>query len=235
MTGAASGIGRRIAEDLVNSGAHVIAVDRDAQGLQFWSGESNVRTFQCDLSDTAATEQAFDGLEEVDFLVNAAGIAIFEPILELSASTWDVTTAVNCRAPVLLTQSFARQCIARGVGGAVVNISSQSSTIAVSDNHLAYSASKAMMDQITRGSAVSLAPHGIRVNAVRPTVVRTELAMKAHGEEGFQRLAQKIPLGRVAEPSDVSSVVLYLLSDGAGMITGESVRVDGGFVVDKKA
>ena len=117
VTGAASGIGRQIAQDLADAGAHVIAVDRDAAGLASWDQHPHATALVCDLSDAEATGRAFEGLDEVDYLVNAAGVAIFEPVLELSVETWDVTTAINNRAPVQLTQAFAKQVHApRGMG-----------------------------------------------------------------------------------------------------------------------
>merc|ERR1719230_713319 len=102
---------------------------------------------------------------------------------------------VNARATWFLTQPVAKGMVARGSGGSIVNISSQSSSVVVSDRHLAYSTSKAAVDHITRSTAIALAKHGVRVNAVNPTVVRTELAVKAHGEDGLARMAAKVPLG----------------------------------------
>merc|ERR1740121_875099 len=118
---------------------------------------------------------------------------------------------------------------ARG-GGAVVNISSQSSTVVVSERHLCYSVSKAAIDHVTRSAAICLAKDNVRVNAVNPTVVRTELSIQAHGEEGLARMAEKVPLQRICEPHHVADAVLFLLSDRASMITGVTLPVDGGFL-----
>merc|ERR1711937_1131260 len=121
---------------------------------------------------------------------------------------------VNARATWFLTQELGKTMASRGFGS-VVNISSQSSSVAVSDRHLLYSTSKGAVDQITRCAAYALAKSNVRVNAVNPTVVRTQLAISAHGEEGLRKMAAKVPLGRICEPDDVADAVLYLLSDRA--------------------
>ena len=115
-----------------------------------------------------------------------------------------------------------------------MNISSQSSTIALLD-HLTYSASKATVDHVTRIMAYELAPHGLRVNAVNPTVVCTALAARAWGEAGLAKMAKKVPLGRLAQPLDVANAVLFLLGDDSAMITGTMLPVDGGFLTGPPA
>mmetsp|Transcript_59736 Transcript_59736/g.94250 ORF Transcript_59736/g.94250 Transcript_59736/m.94250 type:complete len:180 (-) Transcript_59736:45-584(-) len=169
---------------------------------------------------------------QVDMLVNAAGIAVFETFGEQTLEVWDKTMDINARPVWFLTQEIGKGMADRGFGS-IVNISSQSSSIVVSDKHLAYSTSKAAVDHITRMSSYALAKSNVRVNAVNPTVVRTELAVKAHGEEGLKKMAAKVPLGRVCEPQDVADAVLYLLSDRASMITGVTLPVDGGFVISR--
>merc|ERR1712039_504035 len=126
----------------------------------------------------------------------------------------DKTMDINARATWFLSQQMANGMMARG-GGAIVNMSSQSSSVVVSDRHLAYSTSKAAVDHITRSTAIALAKHGVRVNAVNPTVVRTELAVKAHGEDGLARMAAKVPLGRICEPNHVADADLRLSSSGS--------------------
>merc|ERR1712217_460441 len=123
----------------------------------------------------------------------------------------------------------AEGMIARG-GGAIVNISSQSSTVVVGPGHTCYSTSKAAVDHITRSTAINLAAKNVRCNAVCPTVVRTALAVNAHGEEGLKKMADKVPLQRICEPDDVADVVLFLLSDRARMVTGVTLPIDGGFL-----
>jgi len=230
VTGAARGIGREIAVALHKHGAQVVAMDREAALLQALADEIGCIALPCDLSDTEAIGVAVTAAGKVDMLVNVAGVAIFQQFLEATVDVWDTTMDVNARATWLLTQQVAKGMVARGSGGSVVNISSQSSSVVVSDKHLAYSTSKAAVDHITRSAAISLAKDNVRVNAVNPTVVRTELAINAHGEEGLKKMASKVPLGRICDPHHVADAVLFLLSDRAAMITGVTLPVDGGFI-----
>lgn len=230
VTGAANGIGRCIARTLARHCKRVVAVDRDLAGLQGFAKEvPNCSVHQCDLGSPESMKALVESAGQVDLLVNAAGVAIFQTFGEQTAEVWNLTMDVNTRAAWFLTQEFGKGMASRRFGS-VVNISSQSSTVAVSDRHLIYSTSKAAIDQVTRCSAYALAKSKVRVNAVNPTVVRTDLAVKAHGEEGLKRMSQKIPLGQICEPEDVADTVLYLLSDRARMITGVTVPVDGGFL-----
>jgi NAD(P)-dependent dehydrogenase (short-subunit alcohol dehydrogenase family) len=209
----------------------VAAVDRDSAALEALRQElpDKVIPFTCDLQDLEALKKTAEQVGAVDFLVNVAGIAIFQQFFDGTPEVWDKTMDINARATWFLSQQMANGMMARG-GGAIVNMSSQSSSVVVSDRHLAYSTSKAAVDHITRSTAIALAKHGVRVNAVNPTVVRTELAVKAHGEDGLARMAAKVPLGRICEPNHVADVVLFLLSDRAAMITGVTLPVDGGFL-----
>lgn len=232
VTGASRGIGREITSQLANHGAQVFAVDRDMAMLTTHEQEAGCKPLVCDLSDAKQISDLINNVGAVDMLVNCAGIAKFEEFLEAKLETWDVTMDINARAIFLLIQGLSKGMKERG-GGAVVNISSQSSSVVVSTKHLCYSTSKAAVDHITRNSAIALASSGIRVNAVNPTVVSTELAIQAHGVEGLKKMAAKVPLGSVCTPSDVANAVLFLLSDHARMITGVTLPVDGGFVASR--
>lgn len=233
VTGAASGIGRCIALCIARHGAKVLAVDRNEADLKRLEEEMPLCTpFPCDLSDVPAMRSMIAEAGRIDMLVNAAGIAVFETFGEQTLEVWDKTMDINARPVWFLTQEIGKGMAERG-SGSIVNISSQSSSVVVSDKHLAYSTSKAAVDHITRMASYALAKSNVRVNAVNPTVVRTELAIKAHGEEGLKKMAAKVPLGRVCEPQDVADTVLYLLSDRASMITGVMLPIDGGFVVSR--
>ena len=141
---------------------------------------------------------------------------------------WNLILAVNTTAPLVVAQEVARNMIERKVAGAIVNVSSQASLVAL-PGHTAYCASKAALDSLTRTMAQELGPHGIRVNSVNPTVILTEMA--AHWLEPAKRdpMLAQIPLRRFGTPPDVAHMVAFLLSDSAAMITGAEIKVDGGF------
>eukprot|EP00419_Tripos_fusus_P046626 CAMPEP_0172824276 /NCGR_PEP_ID=MMETSP1075-20121228/17903_1 /TAXON_ID=2916 /ORGANISM="Ceratium fusus, Strain PA161109" /LENGTH=319 /DNA_ID=CAMNT_0013665535 /DNA_START=29 /DNA_END=988 /DNA_ORIENTATION=+ len=234
VTGAASGIGLQVARRLVVEGAHVVLVDRDAKSLEQAALEmgGTAQAVPCDLRDLDGTGKALEAagiVGKVDMLVNCAGVAIMEPFFEITQNAWDTTMDVNVRAMLFMSKLLAKGMVSRG-GGTIVNISSQSSTVVVGPNHTCYSASKATVDHITQSIAINLAADNVRCNAVNPTVVRTNLAVKAHGEEGLAKMAKKIPLQRICQPDNVADAVLFLLSDRASMITGVSLPVDGGFL-----
>ncbi len=139
--------------------------------------------------------------------------------------------AVNVRAVLVVSQVVAAGMIARGQGGAIVNLSSQASLIALAD-HAAYCASKGALDQLTRVMALELGPHQIRVNAVNPTATLTAMGAMAWGNPAKgDPLRAKIPLGRFAQPRDVAHAVAYLLSDQADMIHGVTLPIDGGYTI----
>jgi len=144
---------------------------------------------------------------------------------------FDHLIAVNTRAPLIIAQEYARHRIALGGGGAIVNLSSRSSFTGFAD-HAAYCASKGALDAMTRVMANELGPHGIRVNCVNPAVTLTAMAVKAWSDpkKSIPMLA-RMPLGRFIEPDEVAEVVLFLLSDGAAMVTGVALPIDAGFGV----
>jgi len=230
VTGAGNGVGRCIAERLCQTGASVLAVDRDEEALKDLCDQQPLcKAVPCDLADLDSLRNVVAQAGVVDLLVQAGGILILQPFGEQTPDVWDATLDINSRAVWFLTHEIGKGMASRGQG-AVVNISSQSSSVAVSEKHMAYSTAKAAVDQITRLAAYALAKSNVRVNAVNPTVVRTALAVKGHGEEGLKKMAAKVPLGRICEPDDVADACLYLLSDRARMITGVTLPVDGGFI-----
>jgi L-xylulose reductase len=231
VTGAGKGIGREIASMLHRFNARVVALSRTEKDLQTLKEEIGCETILAELGDAGAARQAAEQAGEIDLLVNNAAIAILEPFLKTTAEAWDKTMAVNLRAVMIVSQVVASQMIERGVAGAIVNVSSMASFQALHD-HAAYCASKAGLDQLSAVMAVELGQHGIRVNSVNPTVVLTEMGKRAWSDpvKGAPMLA-RIPLGRFAECEDIASVVCFLLTDGAAMLNGLALRIDGGFLV----
>lgn len=162
--------------------------------------------------------------------MNNAGIALLQPFLETTVEDFDRVMAVNARAVMVVSQVIARGMVERGNGGAIVNVSSQSSSHAVLD-HAAYCASKGALDQLTRVMALELGPHQIRVNAINPTVTMTPMGELAWSDPAkSEPIMARIPLQRFAQPRHTAEAVAYLLSDHADMINGVMLPLDGGFL-----
>lgn len=236
VTGATKGIGRDIALAFAKAGATVYATGRNAAELATLSAEiassgGLCRTYAADLADagacTAMAEKADAESGGIDILVNNAGISFPERIVDLDVQHWDTTLAVNLRAPALTTRVVAGGMMERG-RGVIVNISSNACMAGI-DEHAAYCASKFGLDGLTKVMAVELGPHGIRVNAVAPTVVLTPMGTQVWGDAAkADPVKAKIPLGRFLEPREVTDVVLFLASEAAAMIHGETILIDGG-------
>jgi NAD(P)-dependent dehydrogenase (short-subunit alcohol dehydrogenase family) len=237
VTGAAQGIGAACARRLTADGAAVALWDVDATHAQALADElraAGFKTFaqRCDVSrksdvDAAlvATQQA---LGPVNALVNNAGIFKAADFLDITEADWDAVIDVNLKGSFLVAQAVARAMVAAG-GGAIVNMSSVNGTMAI-PSIASYNASKGGVDQLTRVMALALADRGVRVNAVGPGTIATELARAAvlGSDEARARILSRTPLRRLGEPAEVADAVAFLLSDAASYITGEIVYVDGG-------
>lgn len=231
VTGASSGIGRAVAVQLAQSGASVTAMGRNIAALDALHAEAGCTSLVIDVGDAVALERALAPLPAFDLVVNCAGIALLESALDLQAESFDAVMAVNARAAALIASRCGKAMIAAGVRGSIVNVSSQASLVAL-DAHLCYCASKAAMDAITRSLCLEFGPHGIRVNSVNPTVTLTPMAEAAWADPAKSAAALKnIPMGRFAEVEEVVAPILFLLSDGASMVSGVALPVDGGYTI----
>lgn len=231
VTGASKGIGRATAQLLAARGAAVIAMGRDEQDLAALQRTTGCRTITADLASAAATRAAARTALPCDAVVNCAGTAALEPFTEMTVETFDYVMAVNTRAPMIIAQEYARDRIGRGLPGAIVNVSSDAAFFGVID-HAAYCASKAGLDAMSRVMANELGPKGIRVNCVNPSITLTDMGRKAWSDPAkAQPRLDRMPLGRFLEPGEVAEAIVYLLSGRAAMITGVSLRVDGGLAV----
>lgn len=230
ITGAGKGIGREIALFMASCGASVVAVSRTAADLISLQQQIGCETIVANLAHADEALQAAQTAGKIDLLVNNAGISIPQSFLETTVEAFDETMAVNVRAAFIISQVIARGMIERGQGGAIVNVSSQSSMIGLAD-HTAYCASKGALDQLTRVMALELGPHQIRVNSVNPTITLTPMADMAWSDpQKSAPMKSRISLGRFAKPIDVAHAVAYLLSEQADMIHGAIVPIDGGFL-----
>ena len=238
VTGASKGIGVAICDVLADAGADIVAVARDRDGLA--AIERNVTSkgrrclaVEADLASAeapaAVAKAALDAFGAVHILVNNAGIARNAPLVEATLADWELTQAVNLRAPFLLSQALAPQMIARK-SGKIINVSSQTSSIVALVDHGAYAASKGGLNALTMVMTAEWAPHNIQCNAVNPTVILTPMGEQVWGppEKGGPMLA-KIPAGRFGKPIEVADAVLFLASSASDMINGSTILVDGGY------
>lgn len=235
ITGGAAGIGLAIAERYLQNGARVALLDRVPQVAEV-ARQLDAKAalgVVADVTDAASVERAVAQIEahfgRLDVLVNSAGIVALHPAEELPEAAWDATLAVNLKGVFLTSQAVGRRFI-RQRGGSIINLASQAGVVAL-PNHLAYCASKAGVIGLTQVLALEWGPHNVRVNAISPTVVLTELGRKAWSGEMAEQMKQKIPLRRFAEPQDIAASALFLAGDAAAMITGANLVVDGGYTI----
>ncbi|UCF97805.1 MAG: SDR family oxidoreductase [Spirochaetaceae bacterium] len=236
ITGATKGIGRDIASSFARAGCALGITGRSEKDLRELADEARgtgvrCETYKADLSiaeECIAMAEHFVSLFPViDILVNDAGLSFPEKLIDLDVAHWDTTLAVNLRAPALISKVIAKKMIARG-HGAIINVSSNASLAGI-EEHAAYCASKFGLDGLTKVMAVELGPCGIRVNAIAPTVVLTPMGAQVWGDpKKADPVKAKIPLGRFAQPSEVTAAAFFLASEGAGMIHGETLVIDGG-------
>jgi len=238
VTGGTRGIGRAIAHQLADQGYDLVlnylrnrtaaketAAELEAKGVR-------VHLMKANVGDVSKIKELFSQIEQecgrLDILVNNAASGVLRPLMELEESHWDWTMEINSKALLFCAQEAAKLMMKTGEGGKIVSLSSLGS-IRVLENYTAVGVSKAALEALTRYLAVELAPHNIVVNAVSGGAVDTDaLRHFPNREELLQSSANRTPAGRIVEPEDLANAVMFLLSDKAWMVRGQTLIVDGG-------
>jgi len=229
VTGASGSIGGATVRQLLDRDADVIASGRDDEALEAMSSQLGVKSLPFDLTSEPEVEAAMADLD-VWGVVNCGGFGgeIATP-MDADIAVFDKVISINTRGALLVTKYASRSMIRAGLGGSIVNVSSQAALVALY-GHISYAASKAALDSITRVSALELGPHGIRVNSVNPTVVMSEMSASYWGQEHIEKpFLGSMPLGRWATEEEIAAPIVFLLSDEASMITGVTLPIDGGY------
>lgn len=237
VTGGSKGIGKDIALTFAKLKANVIITGRNEEALQKAVNELQSENPKCigvsgDLSDLSVIDElirkVINTFGTIDVLVNNAGVNIAKPAMDVTESDWDTVLDLNLKSVFFASQAAAKHMLVQK-SGKIINIASQMAFVGYY-NRAAYCASKGGLVQLTKALAVDWAEHGITVNAVAPTFVETEFTEKMFTDKKFKADVEKrILLDGFAKPKDISGAVLYLASDMAGFVTGETIKIDGGW------
>lgn len=231
VTGAAQGIGKACAEALAEDGYHVVLADVQ-EGVKDAAAALGGTGLICDMADPAAITAMFDHIEgeigPVAALVNNAGVAMPGDFLDYDLDAFERVININLRGVFVALQRAGRTMVDKGIKGAIVNMSSINALVAI-PSIPAYCASKGGVMQLTKSASLALAQHGVRVNAVGPGSIDTEMMAGVNADPGAMKMVMsRTPMLRVGTPQEIANVVAFLCSDKASYITGETIYVDGG-------
>ena len=238
VTGAANGIGRAIAERFLADGANVVVLDIEHDDPTAVAAEAGVSPDRVDVvagdvsrrdDVQAAVSRVVERFGSLDLLASNAGIGDADPFLEISDESWHRIIAVNLTGAFYCIQEAAKVMAIQGKGAIVVTTSTNG--FYVEKNLAAYNASKGGVDALIRSAALDLAWHGIRVNGVAPSMVKTRAAFITADPEGSTEYLKRVPMGRFADPPEIAAAVAFLVSDQSSYVTGQTIVLDGGLTL----
>jgi NAD(P)-dependent dehydrogenase (short-subunit alcohol dehydrogenase family) len=243
VTGASGALGGAAARALAGAGAHVTLAARNAaaaegvaEAIAAAGGAATVYQGRPESAHDAEAivQAAVDASGRLDLLISASGVNIVAPTVEMQADDWQTVMDANVRGSWLIAQAAGRQLIAQGEGGKIVLVSSTRGKLGHPAGYSAYCPSKAAVDGLTKALACEWGPHAINVNAIAPTVFRSELTAWMYAEEGpgkavREAMLSRIPLGRLGEPADFAGAVIFLCARASDFVTGQILYVDGGY------
>jgi len=237
VAGASSGIGAACAVALAEAGAEVTLAARSRDNLTELAAKMKAagmatQILPLDVADITATEAVLDENGPFDVLVNSAGTARHGPATDTSEADFDAVADLNIKGAYFLTRAVAKGLIAAGKPGSLINISSQMAHVGGVDRAV-YAATKHAVEGFTKAMAIEWGSHGVRVNTICPTFIRTALTDSTFANpERRKWIEEKIKLGRVGEVEDIMGGVLYLASDASALVTGTALMIDGGWTAD---
>lgn len=240
VTGAAQGLGLACAQRFIDDGAHVFMIDVQADKLHEQAAALGERAVAMpvdleQMSAAKARDIVAHGVKvfgSVDVLINNAGVIHTADFLDFPEDAFDRTLSINLRTPFLLGQAVARQMVAQKKPGSIVNMSSVNAELAI-PNAVAYSVSKGGLKQLTAIMGVSLAPYGIRVNAIGPGTILTDMVRNSvmSSDDARRTILSRTPIGRCGEPAEIAAIASFLASEDASYMVGQTIYADGGRMV----
>ena len=237
VAGGSSGIGLGCAVALAEAGAHVIIMARrrdqlDEVAAAMTTAGQSVEVMVGDIADIDSMSAAIESLRPLEIFVNSAGLARHTAAIDTDAADFDAVMNVNLRGAYFAAQAVAKSMVTDSRKGSIITISSQMAVVGGIDRAV-YCASKHAVEGFTKSMAIELGPHGIRVNTVCPTFIRTPLTEQTFSQPARVKwIEEKIKLGRVGEVEDIMGAVTFLASDAAALITGTALMIDGGWTAD---